>query len=653
MQYALYKLGEQIIRAVGNDKKTLLSYLVDKAAYEREKGKEKDVPRIFALHFKTKEDCVELEDLGEVGPKEAVEYLWIGNASRNSPQNRLTTDNLQYLLSQTIPNLLKGLPRDRELSSRLSSVKEQFFIKAKELGVQGKGEGDLIMNIGKFRFFSGHFQKPSNTNCKEFLTEISKLLIEDLMEKYGLRKIPKDSLFTVFVDGEALVNHNDYSQYIYFFFLEEPFKNKQTGRCHICGKEAQITQEYTATRFRFSYYITDKVGFASGINKERFYKNFALCRDCYSPILLAEEFVWQNLRSSLGGQKFCLIPSFYYELPLTLKQLEKLSAYLKDSFQAVDTLKGYNKFRAELEEYVEEKEHSKSYTLHLIFYNYTGKEFKVLKLIEDIPPSRLEVLNQITNETKDKADGIFGEDESWYIGISCISGLLYPQRARGKVGHYKYLLDFYESLLAGKPVEYQPLIARFVDLAKVKFYEPKNTGKDFVYSLIQTNLLIEILRQLNILKGGDFKGMNLDELRLPENIKSYMEEIGTDEPRGALFLLGYLIGEIGYEQSRGDADKKTPKKPILNKITYQGMNLNKLIRLSNDVFDKLRQYGLLDYKRELIHGAMKRLMDRNSSSWKISDQENVYWVLSGYAFSTLEKMKKKEKPIEETLEKED
>lgn len=647
MFYAIRELGQLLIKAIGNDETVLVRQLVDRSRYEAE-GEQ---PMIIALHFRTTEDVVELEELCEADIARVEEFLWIGNARSASLQNRLTTNNLKYLLSQTIPNLLhiqKGLPPNSQLFSLLCQVKEQFFRPARDFGVEGKEGEDPIIDIKKFKL-SSPITSLQNNDYNELLKDVLKLLTDDLNKKLYIKKIPENTLYTVLVDGEALVKYPEYSRYIYKYFLEEPFEKSLRAPCHLCGRETEITKEYSATRFDFSFYIMDKIGFASGITEEGFYKNFSLCKNCYSALLLGQKFVWNHLRSTLGGRDFCIIPSFSYSLPLTLQDLERLAKYLKDRFKAVETLEGYTQFRDRLEEYAEEEEQSQAYSLNLLFYHKPPgrSEFRILKLIEDIPPSRLDDLTEVTNKVKDVADKLLGEDRNWYIGIECINRLLSYQQRKDNTVHYRYVLDFYESLLTGKPVEYQPLIDRFVELSKGKFFDPKSTDIDLVRSLLQTNLLLEIVRQLDILKGGDFQPMDISQLELPENIKAYMGEIKLDEPRGALFLLGYLIGEIGNAQYRAGSSAK----PILDKITFQGMNLYKLLRLSNDILDKLRQYRLLDRTREKIHSVMKHLMDKNFFSWKISDQENVYWVLSGYAFSTWERIR--ERPSEEIPEEEE
>ena len=119
---------------------------------------------------------------------------------------------------------------------------------------------------------------------------------------------------------------------------------------------------------------------------------------------------------------------------------------------------------------------------------------------------------------------------------------------------------------------------------------------------------------------------------IPNEIQEYWEnlEIYKDCRKQALFLLGYLMGEIGRKQSSAQIKNK----PILNKINYQGMNTDKLIRLSGDVLEKLRHNRLFKYKEnEDVYSASQILLSENIDSWELSNQENVFYVLSGFAFS--------------------
>lgn len=125
--------------------------------------------------------------------------------------------------------------------------------------------------------------------------------------------------------------------------------------------------------------------------------------------------------------------------------------------------------------------------------------------------------------------------------------------------------------------------------------------------------------------------MNTFVNNLPVDLKSYIDEMGYDSSQAGLFLLGYLIGQIGVEQHNASPESK--KKPILNKLNFLGMSLPKIQRLSSDIFEKLNQYRILSYN-ERVFAAMKAFLDRNRSNWVLTPQENVYYILSGYAYAT-------------------
>ncbi|MGQ9723632.1 MAG: hypothetical protein ACUVXA_20215 [Candidatus Jordarchaeum sp.] len=63
-------------------------------------------------------------------------YLWIGNVIGVAPQNRLTTNNVKYLVSETISNILRELQtksakskKVQEFRGILNNIRSRFFIK--------------------------------------------------------------------------------------------------------------------------------------------------------------------------------------------------------------------------------------------------------------------------------------------------------------------------------------------------------------------------------------------------------------------------------------------------------------------------------------------------------------------------------------------
>ena len=106
----------------------------------------------------------------------------------------------------------------------------------------------------------------------------------------------------------------------------------------------------------------------------------------------------------------------------------------------------------------------------------------------------------------------------------------------------------------------------------------------------------------------------------------------------ALFLLGRLIGEVGYRQGG--------KEPILEKINYQGMDPRRILRLTNEVFEKLKQYKVLQYNKG-IFSICKMLLDKEIEHWSLDDQENVFYILSGYSYRRRYKANRDESISEE------
>lgn len=130
------------------------------------------------------------------------------------------------------------------------------------------------------------------------------------------------------------------------------------------------------------------------------------------------------------------------------------------------------------------------------------------------------------------------------------------------------------------------------------------------------------------------------ENMLPKEILGYWNsiEMYRDDCKKALFLLGYLIGKVGSAQSIAGHKKK----PILDKVNFQGMGAEKLKRLTGDVLEKMRQNNILQYN-ENIYSALKILIDSNIARWVLSNQENVFYVLSGYAFSNYSGRQRRDK----------
>ena len=613
---------------------------------------------IIVLDFDTNRDFIEigikeikiveqeakekkLIKLDEVVKEHVRNYLWVGNNPGNIPQDRLTTNNVSYLLTESIPNLYKML-EEGNFKSVLEEVINKFFIKV---------NSNYFLNLNKlsdFKEVKAEVNYSQIDDLKEFKKKIGKLFFDYLKIKRNLSK-KEIILFSVNINGKLPSEIPEYINYIESFILDEPFKRSGfRGTCHVCGKEGIVT--YDTTKLPAKFYITKQIIFSSelmGKNKDSgFSKNFSICKDCYRNIIIGTNFISNYLSSRLAGTSVWIIPSLLFHSDKQFN-LREWTNFTKGQINSIRSFDGFIKFKDSIEEGIKDFikfEDMENYSkITLLFYEKTQSSFKIRKVIKDIPSKRLKEIRTVLNEIKNFGNKILGEEErGWFIGLDDIYYLFPIRTDKNKAVEIRKILDFYEDLLLKRMVNKNFLIKEFVNLFRIYHFEnfspfnirtPKNPDLSMIYSILKTNLLFKLLEKLNMIRGGKNMEENLE--LLDDEVKNYIKEMGYSEEEAALFLLGYLIGDIGAEQVKEGGTSKA----ILNKITFRGISPKKLLILSNDIFEKLDQYNIRNYFTEKVFSVMKKLMDKHIKNWSLSDEENVYYILSGYAYNTYKKIK--------------
>jgi CRISPR-associated protein Csh1 len=635
----------------------------------------------------------------EMDEKTLREVVWVGNTAANSPQDRLTTDHPEYLTSQTVPNLLSDLP-DGELKRCLQRLKGAVYIdlgKKSEVFPEGGGDQQYeryryMWDLRKLGLDSDEAlawlprkeRTETEVLCQEegvaFLTEdflrvyarrrgkakdacelVGRMLEGWVKQKLGSSQI---QLYTLAVEGKRLVRHPDYLAYLERKLVLEIFKGDLSteGVCYLCNAKGRVTAD--TTRFKLlKFYITDKPGFASELREEGFLCNYTLCEGCYRALLSGERFVENELRTGLGRTNVYVIPTFHApEAYPTAETLAEWAQYLKGRLAASDTLEKWHEFQRQLEKYRNYEEQKALFVLNFLFATKGQAAVKVDKLIAEVPPSRLDQLDEVRNRVRAWAAEHLGADVhgEWDLGLEKVFYLL-PLRQRDRQVEAKPYLDLLDALLTGRPLSARALILQLLETAAIhrfKRYDahvqhrPKDPEQALVVHLVQAQLFLRYLKDLgqlrglygNEIEGGERKAMmettagqiaeiksaiEIERALVDEGLRDWMDGLGLAGARRGLFLLGVLIGKIGSTREQRESGK-----PILNKLHFQGMDWLKVMRLANEVYEKLRQYKIADYN-EGLYGVMKAHLDRGVSKNELgSPQENVYWVLAGYAYET-------------------
>ena len=138
----IWQIGKWLLQDTGGSEVSFVENLVEEVQERGEKL------HVVSLKLQTEPPSLDL-DQAELNEERMVNYLWIGNAGSNDDQDRVTTnrkgssqDHLEYLISQTIPNLLKpGRLPEGELRSLIQKAFDNLYMDLGEKDEVFQGSG--------------------------------------------------------------------------------------------------------------------------------------------------------------------------------------------------------------------------------------------------------------------------------------------------------------------------------------------------------------------------------------------------------------------------------------------------------------------------------------------------------------------------------
>lgn len=588
---SIAKLGEELLNESPD------SFLENLVKY-RGKG------ILLRIIFDVDERNIEFDKI-ELNESRCKKYLWIGNTLRaaREPVLRLTSNNLKYLLREGdgidgIINAINGFPIEFRMKERLKQL--YYYLKTIKdtFGDLEKAVGDANADVYtiSIRINNQEIDLATTDGYKDFLEII-------LLRRYDTKK----------------------------------------GLCYLCGSESVLIDPGFPSGSLLKMYVLDKKGFLSGISDTDIskMKTFSICPECLKNLLTGVSYIERNLQTTIGDINLYLIP----RSSISIRKFRRFLDFVKDRFDTVKSYKKlirFDKILSENQDYREYARDEASYTLNLIFGKREQASFNFYDEITEVPVTNLTLYGKYAKYLTKKVSEILGDEENLNIdfeGIYRIFPLSLRKTRRGvKLEGYSPLIQLYSSLLNRQVYPEEELMKRallFVRIHRYGLYgaynikEIKDISKrdtELSYGMVKYNMILRILKDDLITSDNKESGKSSSDEEL---IAKYFELNKYEDWQKALFLLGYLIGQVGSKQySKGDK-----KKSILSKINFNGMSKHKVMALSNEILDSLRNYRILEYN-EKIYAEMKYLLDRNLE--KISDPiRNTFYILSGYAFSTI------------------
>lgn len=593
---------------------------------------------VLKFNFLLQENKLEINVNEEMDNKTVEKYVYVGSADgTRSPQWYVSSTSSNYHLSETIYNLT-NIDLGEEMNRRIQQALDQFFI---DQGEDFISKYRYILDLKEYEIIDKDIHDIANKVKSELgdggniargiLDQVKNEFEKYLEKEKGLT--PADiGLYTIFIDNKPLSAYKEYHDAV--VESKKPkskSKGKFRGVCSTCGSRENVSSDMTKTKIKF--YTTNQLIFGSGISKNNYYKNMQMCMDCLFKYLAGENYIMNRLQTRLADFDVYIIPQFIYGQPLDEHDLDIATDRIVNSFNTVKSYQGIEGLRREIEGTLDLWNEESYFLLNFMFYRRSQRATKIQRLIKDVDPSIFERVSIASRKAKEDFRAVLGEKYRTTITLSTAYYMTPIRMSRGEVADYRDILETYDAIFTGRKLNRNHLIKNIGECIKIirltkDSYNINPREEVLEFYVMTANMYISFLRYMGCLEEGD--GMAVSELNIRDNIKNYIEKVGYNEEETAMFLLGYLIGEIGNAQYRRT---EGGNKPILNKLNFNGLDRQKIIRLTKDVFAKLNQEKIRQYN-EVTFFEMKRLLDENIGQWKLNKDESLFYVLSGYSFAT-------------------
>lgn len=414
-----------------------------------------------------------------------------------------------------------------------------------------------------------------------------------------------------------------------------------------------------STRYSFNYmFVKETLNYASQFNKDNFPKNYQVNSDEQSYLERASKYLLENQKVSIANISHCIIPQFLnntkVDYEVVLQKAYKKSDLLFQSKIFSDTITSIS----------DEIDSSDIYWINFLAFKSDGNSFKTTNLIKDVSITHFEtVIKTIKNVDRSFRKMVYAVD--WENVMSDKEKVLrefnfytlyqiIPQR-EGKENKNE-ALNIFKSILEKRQIDKEILFKHFVDLVLCYYYKRydgyknvKRFGDDYFDFAIRDAVFkylafFYFLKQLNLIKNmEDNQQSNIEVIEQSETQIDQLEAFFVDNKlkanQKALFYLGQALDKIAYAQVLKDH----PSKPILNKINYNGMSKENILKLHADLSEKITQYieivknGKTYSIQRWTEPILKKFRENfaipiSNDNPKLSQHENVFYLLLGYSF---------------------
>lgn len=491
----------------------------------------------------------------------------------------------------------------------------------------------------------------------EKATKDGKVKIKNILDSIGLGTYEKIALVYAAVKSEKfgfpkpfpIAQLEDYERFLESKFLKPDIdaSEKQKKLCYASGDiEEDVAELDLSARYSLNkMFVTETKNYASLFNKKSFPANYQVSLQNQEKLDLTSEFLLSNYKTRIADIDHVIIPQFVdhqgLDFDLMLDKL-KTKSDLLFSFQALD----------EVAENIE-LEVDKLYWLNFLAFESDGNFFKTLEIIKDISKFHfqkvLETFQKIDWEFRELPHIVDWEAVKRNYGkisrfnLNTVYGLIPIRKDKGKKN---VALQLFKSILEQRKIEVEQLFQFFSELMLCHCYERygsytniRQYGKDY-FGLAIRDSVFKYLAFIQVLKHLNLIDMEQEQQAIPpeevtndfnDRIENFFNRMDFNDQQKAMFFLGRMLNSVTYLQ-------KDKNKTVIDKVNYNGMDRDDIVRLRIDLFEKAKQYG----KPEKVTFSDSHFGQYfNFENWSMNPQEAVFFILTGYSFGIVKQQDSK------------
>lgn len=472
---------------------------------------------------------------------------------------------------------------------------------------------------------------------------IDVLVSEYISEKISLPRNHKIVLLTVAIKAESLgiieptllCQLDGYDLYIKRNFSKGSISvnGNEEKLCYVTGKRSLnvALPTFPDREDMNNIFVTTTINYASNFEKKAFTNNYQIDIDIQKALRNGSNYIRGKLNNQrcsvrIANTEHFIIPVFLktaeIDLKFELDNIQKLSEWVFTTKQLDNLIEGLGS-----------ESGSALYWINYIAYASDGNSVKVINHIKDVSSVWFHNIIQKDIEQSNLISTYFNQKR---FNLSTIYYSIPIRKDHEKKNDALKLLS---QILEQRKISKQKLFNYFTELILCHYYNRYRSYSNippqperFDYAIRDGVLKYQFL--INLLKSLNLTDMDMEEIEKnavegndrPDKLKQFFEDMGYSHQQQSLYWLGRIVWRIGKAQM----DKDHKQMPVLNKISYNGMDYSKIQRLFIDSFELATQYRVAgDIK--FYSNMFQQNFPGDLSLWKITPQEAVFYILSGFS----------------------